>query len=375
MTKEDLGKNLRRLMKNKGFSILELEGLSRVSRATISNILNANADPSFSTLQKIALALEVTQQELFAERPVLKSLRFRTNKNLTAREKAAKDTLLFTVYDKLSLYKQFDKYSIKKDYIDFSSFSKNPTEAAHQLREKLKVFPLLPISNFCGHLCELGIKQFYFNFGLSKTFGLSVNKEDGGPAIFVNVGTANVERWIFTMFHEAGHIILHPESYNGEIQEENVKSKEETDADDFASEFLLPKKAVYERVMGTKNFSFIEKVFELKRAYSVSYKTVLKQYCKAYQRKYNDVLPKFQGMYKNWKKHDFKDYYEPEAIEKGSFIFEDVNFRNCVYEAVKNDDLEIEKAARLLNREKEEFQKAYDDFYNRESIICDNIPF
>lgn len=178
------------------------------------------------------------------------------------------------------------------------------------------------------------------------------------------------------MFHETGHIILQPESYNGEIHEEDVKSKEETDADDFASEFLLPKEVVYEKVRGTRNFSFIEKVIELKKAYCVSYQTVLKQYCKAYQREYNEVLPKFQGIYKNWKKHDFNDYYEPEALEKSYFTFEDANFRNCVYEAVKHNNLEIEKAAHLLNRPKDDFKNAYNEFYNGKSIIGDDdIPF
>lgn len=361
MSMENLCANLRRLMKKNDLSIPKLEEKSGVSRATISNILNGRADPSYSTLEKISLALGVTLDVLHASRPCLKSLRFRTNKDTSAREKAAKETLIYTIYENLNVYKQVEKYAPKLTLPNFSKFPKDPVEAARKLRKTLSIQPDIPITNFCGHLSALGIKQFFFNFGLSKTFGVSVNKDDGGPAIFVNIGTANVERWIFTMFHELGHIILQPESYDGQIQTEEKHSKEENDADIFAAEFLLPVDTVRERVKGTKNYSFINKVLELKKEFSVSYKAVLKQYCRAYSRDSSDVIPKFQRMYGAQIHHDFKNHYEPNALSKDRFIFEDPNFRTCIFEALKNDDMEFEIAAELLSENidlvKEEFDR------------------
>jgi len=362
-------------MKSKGLTIPDLEKSSGVSRATISNILNGKADPSFSTLAKIASSLEVSQQELFSEPPVLKSLRYRTNKNMSAREKASRDTLLFTVSDKLRVYNQIEKHLKNRDWLNLSDFPRTPIEAAHELRNRLKISQDAPVYNFCGHLSSFGIKQFYFSFGLSKTFGLSVNKIDGGPAIFVNTGTANVERWIFTMFHEMGHIILHPQSYDGQIVEEDPKSKEEEEANLFASEFLLPADVVHEKVKGTRGFSFIDKLLEIKKAYSVSYQTALKQYCMAYPRDYNEVLPKFQAMCKSWKKHDFKDHYEPNALDRKDFTFEDPAFRNCVYEAVKADDMEIEIASKLVNMDEDQFACSFNEFCDSVDSQSDEVPF
>jgi len=341
--------------------------------STISNILNGKADPSFSTLDKLAKALGVSLEKLHADRPVLKSMRFRTNKSLTAREKAAKDTLPFTVFEKLNIYKNIEKYLPPHTTIDFSAYPSTPEEAARKLRQDLQVSSDAPVTSFCNKLASIGVKQFYFNFGLSKTFGISVNKEDGGPAIFVNTGTANVERWIFTIFHELGHIILQPESYDGKIQTEDEHSSEEAEANLFAAEFLLPSEVVREKVKGTKDFSFIRKVLEIKQEFSVSYKLVLMQYCRAYGRKEQDVMPKFQKMCGNYIHHDFVNHYEPNALPKDRFKFEDPNFRDCVFGALKNKDMDIDVAANLLNESEDSIEKELEFFSATTST--ENLPF
>lgn len=371
MLKDNLSANLRRFMKLKGLSIPELENLTNVSRATISNILNLKADPSLSTIEKLSRGLNIGEDKLFEARPCLKSLRYRTNKDMSAREKAAKETLLFTVSDKLSLYRQLEKFS-PMNVKDFSDFPSSPIEAAHNLRETLGIMPSVPITNFCGQLTALGIKQFYFNFGISKTFGLSVNKEDGGPAVFVNTGTASVERWIFTLIHELGHIILHQNSYNGEIKDED--QNEELEANTFAAEFLLPVDVVREKVRETSNFSFINKILEIKREFSVSYGLALHQYCKAYSRNYSEVLQKFRVLYKNWKKHDFKDHYEPEALPKELFHFEDPNFRNCVFRALSKNELDFQTAAGILETSEKELKESFDEF-QKVNMPAEDFPF
>lgn len=374
MSLENLSANLRRLMKKNGFSIPKLGEVSGVSVATISNILNEKGDPSHSIVDKLSRALDVTIGDLYAQKPVLKSLRYRTNKDQTAREKSAKETLPYTIYEKLKTYKEVEKYLPKRTPIDFSKFPKDPVEAARKLRMVLSLRSDAPVTNFFGNLSELGVKQFYFNFGLSKTFGVSVNKDDGGPAIFVNIGTANVERWVFTIFHELGHIILHPESYDGEVKAEESDSKEERDADCFAAEFLFPVDVVRERVKGTKNYSFIDKILELKQEFSVSYWVALSQYCIAYSRNRSDVIKKFQRMYKNRTNHDFKDHYEPNSLPKERFIFEDPDFRTCIFEALKNDDMEVELAAELLGTDvdliKEELKCVIED-----GTLVESHPF
>ena len=59
--------NLREERENKGYSILALSKLSGVSTATISRIESGLVDPKTSITQKLAVALEISLDELVLE--------------------------------------------------------------------------------------------------------------------------------------------------------------------------------------------------------------------------------------------------------------------------------------------------------------------
>ncbi len=77
--------------------------------AALSNILNRKAEPRSSTLIKISEALGVPVQELLSDSPRLQSLRFRSAKSLSAREKAARDQLKHDTALWLSDYRQLEE--------------------------------------------------------------------------------------------------------------------------------------------------------------------------------------------------------------------------------------------------------------------------
>ncbi len=93
MAATDIGNNTRRHMKIRGFTVPALAKKSGIGTATLSNILNGKSEPKSSTLIGIAAALSVPVVELVADSPVLKSLRFRTAKTLSGREKAEREQL------------------------------------------------------------------------------------------------------------------------------------------------------------------------------------------------------------------------------------------------------------------------------------------
>ena len=56
---------LKEVLKEKGVSSLELSEKIKLSKTSISQILNENQQPRFETLLKIAMALDVDVRDLF----------------------------------------------------------------------------------------------------------------------------------------------------------------------------------------------------------------------------------------------------------------------------------------------------------------------
>lgn len=61
-----LGENIRKIRKEKGYSILKLRELTGLSKSTISEIENDKSSPTFETLNKIAKALEIKVETLIS---------------------------------------------------------------------------------------------------------------------------------------------------------------------------------------------------------------------------------------------------------------------------------------------------------------------
>jgi len=93
MSIQDVGDNARRLMKIRGLSIPELSQNMGMGTATVSNLLNGKTEPKSSTLIKLAESLGVPLNQLLSDAPSLSSLRFRTLKTLSGREKAEREQL------------------------------------------------------------------------------------------------------------------------------------------------------------------------------------------------------------------------------------------------------------------------------------------
>ncbi len=68
-----LGETIRNVRKSKGFSIMKVKELTGLSKSTISDLENDKSSPTADTLQKIAIALEVSVEDFFKEEPVAKN--------------------------------------------------------------------------------------------------------------------------------------------------------------------------------------------------------------------------------------------------------------------------------------------------------------
>lgn len=146
-----------------------------------------------------------------------------------------------------------DEMSESIDWPEFNFIPLNieegysPSYIASYNRKVLKIGKDEPIKNICSLLESNGI-IVYEIAALDKFDGISFFTDKGFPVIVVNKSFSN-DRKRFTISHELGHILLHNESNFpvSEYRNEKIKEKE---ANEFASEFLMPENDIKNSLRG-----------------------------------------------------------------------------------------------------------------------------
>lgn len=138
-----------------------------------------------------------------------------------------------------------------------------PEEAAARVREFLKL-PKGPIKNLVQALEAAGIIIYFMKAGVEKFDGITLITDSGQPIIFINDSMPN-DRKRFTIAHELGHLVMHIPFSSFLIGDE------ESEANLFASEFLMPQ---FECRAELKNLKFSNLTF-LKSYWLVSKAAIL----------------------------------------------------------------------------------------------------
>ncbi len=347
MDERTITDNTKMIMKAKGVSIRALAEQISMSSASLSKILNNKVSLKTSNLIKISKALQVPLENLFAEAPRLHQVRFRTQRVLSAREKAQRgqilrDTALWMRdYTFLEAVTSENLSSILTSHV----FPSSPKEAATELRRVLNLSETSIICDAFSALVEqCGVKLRLYPFGLKKSFGLSVGSQDGGPAIVVNNDPeVSVERQLFTIVHEIGHLIMHHDSF--QLDEPLSTEKEESDADLFAGNFLLPDEALRNQWEEKGALSFVDRVLAIKLLYKVSYKVVLSRYKQLFSPGFN-IYAKFASDYAKEYNHNLKDHYEPFPLERPAAI--ESRLPSLAKKAFLNEKLSFSRVQHIL---------------------------
>lgn len=245
--------------------------------STYKNIEAGDSEPKLTKLKEIADILGIEDFNFFFQ-PVnnLKYVRFRANSKMKQR-----NTTLSLVSFWLNDYNKLENITNNKVSYIFEKLkikNKSPKEMAIIARNMLGLNEDDSIRDICSLLEKnAGIKIYTKEFTTSDDFfGLSVGKKDGGPAIIVNTGNRiSIERQIFSVAHELGHLLMHLNSntYNASVYEEN--EEEEKEANEFASYFLMPEKIFEEEWNKNTNLNFVDKVLKIKAIFRVSYQVIL----------------------------------------------------------------------------------------------------
>jgi len=371
MEQSNIGANLRRMREAKGLSQAQVAELAEISRVAYRNIESGSTVPKVSTLQNIANGLEVKLQDLLVPVRTLKKVRFRAAKKMNSR-----DSILTEVARWLDDFNNLENLlNDREEYLlaglaqelSINNDVDRAKLAAEKARKKLKLSPKEPIHDIAGLLEAAGIKVYPLTLASDGFFGLSVAKEDGGPAIIVNVWERiSVERWIFSAAHELGHLLLHLDTFD--IDEIAENEDQEAEANVFASHFLMPEKAFKSEWDDTYGLSFVDRVIKVKLIFQVSYKTVLYRLSK-YRGLGNWVWGKFQSGYKLRTGKTLGIMDEPEALHPGkfqqapevlrsqephsissSFFLEDRLYR-LVRRAIEKDEITMSRGAEILRKD------------------------
>lgn len=353
MDERTITDNTKMIMKANGVSIRSLAEQISMSSAALSKILNNKVSIKTSNLIKISQALQVPLESFFVEAPRLHQVRFRNQKAMSAREKAQRGQILRDAALWMSDYSFLESVtgenlpSILSNHV----FSSEPKEAAAELRNVLNLSKTSAICDAFSALVEqCGVKLRLYPFGLKKSFGLSIGIQDGGPAIVVNNDPeVTVERQIFTIVHEIGHLILHHDSF--QLEEPLSTEKEESEADIFAGNFLLPDEALRQQWESKGALSFVDRVLAIKLLYKVSYKVVLSRYKQLYSPDFN-LYAKFASDYAKEYKRDLKNHYEPFPLESPVAI--ESRLPSLAKKALLSEKLSFSRVQKILGLDLEQ---------------------
>lgn len=313
-----VAKNLVRYRTARKMTQGELASAAKLSRVAYRNIEMGEAVPRSSTLQALADALQVSLEDLFEERTIPEQVRFRSLKKLYNRESILEDVARW-IDDFRFLEELLDErrpWKLGKLASRVAHGPERPIQLATLVREKLKLTAKEPIRDLCGLVESNGVKVRAMSVASDAFFGLSIGNADGGPAIVVNTWERiSVERWIFTVAHELGHLVLHLDDYD--VQETAEPKQQEIEANLFASYFLMPHELFNSEWNDACGLSLIDRVLKVKRICRVSYKTVL--YRIAQQRQQANLWARFQGEWKHRHGRTLLKSDEPDALSPDSF--------------------------------------------------------
>lgn len=360
MSQDVLSKNVYRLRKISGMSQAEVAEKAGLSRLAYVSIEKGKASPRSDTLHKIADALNVSIKDLFLDLPTLSSVRFRMSKP-TVQNKKVREQEIIKIAEWLKNYNYLelvleDKLNYKLSGIN----EKDPVKLAPKVRKKLKIDECGPVLDITETLNSAGIKLHFMDVNIDKFFGMSIGREDGGPAISVNVSKGiSIERQIFTVAHELGHLLLHGDSYRGDILVENDNDIVEKEANIFASYFLMPYEDFINILENNRGLHWVNMVLSVKRYFKVSYLTVLKRLVDL-KMAGNSIYRDFAVNYNRMYKRNLKGHYEPSALREpegpaNEDLIED-RLYNLIREAVEKEQVTLSKAAEILNRSNEEMR-------------------
>lgn len=228
-----------------GISQKDLHGKTGIDQATLSKLENDVIAPSGDYLASLSRELRrpvsFFQQNVPYYGRAVSVHSFRKKSAVRERELAKEMALVDIALIHLSLL--FRYFTVSPLLVpDFSRRRSTETvgELAADVRSRFNM-PPGPVGNLTTILEDHGVVVFFTDFSGVDIDGLTIAPPELPPCVFVN-SKRPADRQRFTLAHELGHLVLHRTLHEGDI---------ETEANEFASAFLMPKEDIQEELKGT----------------------------------------------------------------------------------------------------------------------------
>lgn len=253
------GRRLAVARKRRKLTSRALATLVGVSPVTITRLEKGENSPEQSTVESLSKALSFPVDFFFGEdldELAVDAASFRSLSSMTAKERdaaLAAGTLAYIFHDWVA-----EEFNLPKVDVPHLRGEAGPEGAAQALRESWGL-GLLPIPNMVKLLEAKGVRIFSLCEDTKSVDAFSYWRNDQ-PFVFLNT-FKSAERSRFDAAHELGHLVLHK---HGAPQESRLA---ESEADQFAAEFLMPAEDVKARI---RRVSTIAEIIAAKKRWGVS---------------------------------------------------------------------------------------------------------
>lgn len=375
---DNVAQNLIKLRVAKKFTQEALAEKAGISLLAYRNMESGKSEPSINSLTKIAEVYQIDIGEFFQkyQSQILK-VRFRAleKKNIRKREEIIYEVdAWLKKYNKLiSDLNLTDEYKYKLKYLETETT--NPIQMAKIAREAFGLQTQETVKDICNLIeFRAGIKILAKQFNSDSFFGLSLEDINQGKVIVVNTwDRISVERRIFSIAHELGHILLHFNSVQNNLTSED--KTEEKEANQFASHFLMPQEDFIKVWNSSANNDFVDRVIRVKQIFRVSYQVVLyrlSEYVKendinfdvwkffniSYMRKYKIKIDRTKEL------NSVLDTNSRELRALSNQFYASGRLAELVKKAVDKNIINLDTAADILNisvKDVENFKRIWDD--------------
>ena len=249
----------------RGMTAIDLASCVGVTRQAISKYELGIAEPSSTVINEIAHSLNMPLS--FFHKPLSApenqgTVFFRSLKTNAVR---AKDILsvkiqwaaqLSKILAEEILFPDADLPTLPEKFLQSVSYSYDDIEEITLFLRKHWKIGTAPISNMSRLLESHGIVVASVKTGFSETDACSavIGKR---PFVFLDLQKECAVRTRFNMAHELGHLVLHQDISQIELEDKNTLDRIEREANQFASCFLLPRASFLLDIRSTSLMSFL----------------------------------------------------------------------------------------------------------------------
>jgi Zn-dependent peptidase ImmA (M78 family) len=347
--REAIGENLRVFRKRSGMNQVELAEAVGLSRVSISNYESGKTLPNSTNLSELAAVLGVPLEALLRRTATGGSFRFRSDTSFKNDVGTAARVQMWSE-DYAHLEKVCEQVPYAPESVPCYDLNRNREllkDVAAKFRRRCGLGDEEPVANLFATVERLGLKCIRRPIDKKGLYGVTAYSDEHGGFVFVNTFGINIERQIFTLAHELGHLILHRPDFKKELGEPDKRNQEETEdvAHWFAGNFLVPDPAI--RWVGELDSPGLETIMRLKRDYRVSYMTFLRRLSEVANNDYGEHIKRFRGAYRKRYGKSLGTTDEPLQLLQEEFP-ENQRYEALVRKALIQGKISTSRAAELV---------------------------